>query len=190
MVRDSNLHRAQEDSAAAWAPVHAWRALGQLNAESAVKPLVDMLVWANEHDDDWAQDELPTVLGLIGPAALPELGALLDAGQHGNSMQNLAVLAVLAVAEHHPDSRNACIDLLAAQLARYKGNAPWKNGALVGALVELRAVDQTPLMAQVFAGNRVDLAVNGDWEDVQFELGLLATRQTPPRRWIQPGYQA
>ncbi|MEZ4717386.1 MAG: hypothetical protein R2851_15070 [Caldilineaceae bacterium] len=35
------------------------------------------------------------------------------------------------------------------------------------------ALDRAPLMEQAFAQDRVDLSVNGDWQEVQIELGLL-----------------
>jgi hypothetical protein len=34
-------------------------------------------------------------------------------------------------------------------------------------------------MHDAFAADRIDLSVNGDWEDVQVELGLLPARLTP-----------
>ena len=39
MTLDDELHGADSDSREVWAPLHAWRALGQLRAESAIKPL-------------------------------------------------------------------------------------------------------------------------------------------------------
>src|SRR5262249_56731171 len=38
MAMDEGLNYADSDSLEVWAPVHAWRALGQLHAESAVPP--------------------------------------------------------------------------------------------------------------------------------------------------------
>src|SRR5262249_22490558 len=76
MATDQELRWADSESQEVWAPLHAWRTLGQLRAESAIEPLL------REHetlieDDDWALEELPEVFGLIGPAALPPLAAYL-----------------------------------------------------------------------------------------------------------------
>ena len=39
MAIDNDLHHAEEESAEVWAPVHAWRTLGQLGAKEAAQPL-------------------------------------------------------------------------------------------------------------------------------------------------------
>ncbi|NJN21787.1 MAG: hypothetical protein HC812_12155 [Leptolyngbya sp. RL_3_1] len=49
------------------APIHAWRALGQLKAIAAIPVLIQVLV---QQDVDWCWEELPEVFGLIGPAAI------------------------------------------------------------------------------------------------------------------------
>src|SRR5579884_1437331 len=71
IATDRTLNRAPEDSTAVWAPMHAWRALGQLGAEAAIEPLIGMLEPLEE--DDWATEELPVVFGMIGPAAIEPL---------------------------------------------------------------------------------------------------------------------
>jgi hypothetical protein len=39
-------------------------------------------------------------------------------------------------------------------------------------------------MEEAFKADQVDLSVNGDWEDVQVELGVLPARLTPaPSPW-------
>ena len=52
------------DSKEIWAPVHAWRALGQVQAAEAIEPLLDLLEQAAKNDDDWALNDLPTVLAM------------------------------------------------------------------------------------------------------------------------------
>ena len=53
MACDARLHDAHSGSSAVWAPVHAWRALGQLRAEESIRPLLAVL---RERDDDEAVD--------------------------------------------------------------------------------------------------------------------------------------
>ena len=65
-----------------WATIHAWRALGQLRAESAVEPLLSLLHRIDDDQNDWVGEEIPQVMGMIGPAAIPALAAYLaDLGQ-------------------------------------------------------------------------------------------------------------
>jgi hypothetical protein len=44
-------------------------------------------------------------------------------------------------------------------------------------------VESAPVMEAAFAADRVDISINGDWEDVQVELGLLPERRTPKPRY-------
>ena len=67
MAIDEELNHADSDSLEVWAPVHAWRALGQLHAEAAIEPLISLFRTIDEDDNEWAEGELPTVFGMIGP---------------------------------------------------------------------------------------------------------------------------
>ncbi len=69
MATDEALNEADPESPEVWAPLHAWRALGQLHAVEAVEPLLEL--FDRLEDDDWVHEELPAVFGLIGPRALP-----------------------------------------------------------------------------------------------------------------------
>jgi hypothetical protein len=73
MATDEKLNKADPDSLESWAPIHAWRALGQLRAEAAIEPL--LALFDKLEDSEWVAEELPEVLGMIGPAALPALSA-------------------------------------------------------------------------------------------------------------------
>ena len=52
-----------------WAPVHAWRALGQLRAKEAIEPLLSLFHLIDEEDLDDVAEDGPVALGMIGPAA-------------------------------------------------------------------------------------------------------------------------
>jgi len=104
MAMDVSLHDAPEDSTRVWAPVHAWRTLGQMRAVSAIEPLIELLYRLDE-DDDWAGEELPIVLGLIGPTAItPLIAALNDAGR--GEWERVAVASSLSeIGRKHPQAR-------------------------------------------------------------------------------------
>ena len=55
MASDAGLNQADAASSEIWAPLHAWRALGQMRAEEAVLPLLALLR-ANEDDEAAAED--------------------------------------------------------------------------------------------------------------------------------------
>src|SRR5215218_8440609 len=73
MAFGPELNQAETESSAVWAPVHAWRTLGQLRAEAAIEPLLTLLSRIDEGQDDWIGEELPEVYEKIGPAAIPAL---------------------------------------------------------------------------------------------------------------------
>jgi HEAT repeat protein len=74
MSTDQELNIADLESTEVWAPVHAWRLLGLLQAEESVEPLMVLF----EADDDWAGEELPEMYGLIGRNAISALSKYLS----------------------------------------------------------------------------------------------------------------
>ena len=62
MLKDEELTWADSDSLEVWAPVHAWRILGQPQAIEAINPLLDILR---------ESEEIPYVYGMIGEDAIP-----------------------------------------------------------------------------------------------------------------------
>ena len=188
MVQDEELNWADEDSDEVWAPLHAWRALGQLQAVEAIIPLVKLLSRIDEHvNHDWEQSELPEVLAMIGPDALPSLEGFLVNPRHGDFSRWAAAEAIQKIGERYPDYRAECVALLTRQLAKYRKQSPTLNGGLVSTLYDLQAVEAADTMAAAFKANKVDVSILGDWEEVQIKLGLLSERITPaPRRgWLQ-----
>ena len=71
MATDDSLNFNDPNTTYVWAPLHAWRALGQLRAIQAIEPLITL--FHKLEDDDWANQDLPVVFGMIGKQALPFL---------------------------------------------------------------------------------------------------------------------
>src|SRR4051794_16468411 len=68
MACDAALNQAESTSSKVWAPMHAWRALGQMRAEQAVLPLLAHLRAAE--DAEAGALELPAVVGVRRPGAI------------------------------------------------------------------------------------------------------------------------
>ncbi len=183
MAVDPALHQAPERDRAAWAPVHAWRALGQLRASAAAEPLLALL--EQRMDSDWAYDELPLVLGMIGPAVLPSATLMLFDEEREEPVRVMAATVIAGVGLEYPERVDEAAAVLKTQLQDWATQSRWLNANLIAGLVELQAADAAPLMEAAYAAGAVDLDVWGDWEDVQVDLGLLEERTTPP-----PGYRA
>lgn len=168
-----------------WAPVHAWRAIGQLGAVEAVEPLTALLANADEDYDDYLLEEVPIVLGMLGDEMVPLALELLDDRSRGDWVRGAAAQALRHRAVRSPALRDEVVAALVTRLGRFAEEEPAYNSMLVGELIDLRAVEAAPLIEQAFAADAVDISMNGDWEDVQIALGLLATRRTP-----RPHYHA
>lgn len=185
MATDPALHAAAEWDTAGWATVHAWRALGQLEAEEAAGPLLALL--EREMENAWVHDEVPGVLGMIGPAALPGATLLLFDEGRGEELRLAAAGVIANVALEHPDRHDEAAAILATQLQDWPHQSRLLNAYLIADLAGLRHTDAAPLMEAAFAADAVDLEVMGDWEDVQVGMGLLEERITPPRgAWFDP----
>jgi hypothetical protein len=180
MATDEALHEADSESTEVWAPLHAWRALGQLRAVEAARPLLEL--FDRLEYDDWVHEELPDVVSLIGPAALPALAVYLADLSHTDSSRISAIASMEKIGKRWPDTRGETVALLEERLSRFEENEPDVNAFLVEALVELGAKEAAPLIARAFAEGYVDPIVMGDWEDVQIELGLKPPEEVAPKQ--------
>jgi hypothetical protein len=180
MATDEDLNWAYSDSLEVWAPIHAWRALGQLRAVAAVEPLLTL--FESLDDSDWVMEELPEVFAMIGPAALPALAAYISDVSHDVEARISAIPSVEKIGIRWPESRSACVALLMEQLEGFAENEPEINGFLVLGLVELHVTEAAQLIERAFAARRVDPTIMGDWVDVQVELGLLSPGEAEQRR--------
>jgi len=188
MVADEELNEAPGDSPEVWAPVHAWRALAALHVAEVMEPLLLML---DEPDpDDWAMNDLPDVAARVGPPAVPILARYLAAPPHTGWFSNSAADSLGKIGARHPEAREECIAVVADQLEQFEENDGDFNGFLLAALMDLKAVEQLPLIERAFAADAIDPMIAGDWNDVQVEFGL----KPPPKRtvpfWLREAHGA
>jgi hypothetical protein len=185
LATDLALNREDTARPDAWAPVHAWRALGQLRAEAAVQPLLELLYALNEDHNDWAREELPEVLAWIGPAALPALAAFLADDTRGLYPRAAIAEGLPMMVGQHRETRDQCVGILARLLEQAEQNDPSLNGFIVAALLDLEAAEAAPVMERAFAANAVDESIAGGWPEVAWELGVSDTPPAP-RRHVDP----
>ena len=182
MALDENLNMADSASKEVWAPVHAWRALGQLRAQAAIEPLLNLFRRIDENDDDWVGEDLPRAYGMIGATAIPALAAYLADKSHGLWARVGASSAVGKIGKQYPESRAESATALTRQLEHFSENDPVLNGSLLADLLDLNAVESAPVIERAFAAGTVEEEIAGDWEDVQVEFGLTDQRTTPKPR--------
>ena len=186
LAQDDELFWRDTDSLEVWAGIHAWRALAQLGDLRAIKPLIRLLLRQhpdNDFIDDWTSEDLPRALAHFGAAAVAPLGAFLADPQHGIWPRVAASSTLEYIGLKHPETRDACVELLAQRLEKHAKQPPELNASLIASMAELKAVERADVMEAAFAAEDVDLSVMGDWEEVQIRLGLLTERITPPPRY-------
>jgi hypothetical protein len=174
-----------EDAARGWAPVHAWRALGQLRAKEAIDPLI--CLFHGIRDNDWVIEEMPGVFAQIGPAAFLPLASYLRNGAFPTYSRLIAATAIKQMALSHPLVRDQAVDALAEQLRGFKQNSPGVNSVLIANLVDLAAIEHADLIHRTFAEGPVDRFLAGDWRDVKKKLRTSATATTQENITKCPG---
>ncbi len=183
VLQDEKLHHANSESPEVWGPLHAWRALGQLRAEAAIEPLLGLLHLVDDEDDDWVGEELPGIFGQIGAAAIAPLEQYAASAQSPMFARQAAADGLKEIGQQHPQAREAVVAALTRLLENYAqpGRDPGLNGFIILYLTELEAREAAPLMERAFAAGVVAEDIQGDWEDVQVELGLKERRTSQPK---------
>lgn len=176
MAIDKELLWGDSKNPATWAPIHAWRTLGQLQATAAIMPLMSLL----SEEDDWITEELPVVYGLIGVKAIPALAEYLGNKSHGVYPRINAAYSLERIGNTHPEARIASILALTHQLEKFASNDPELNGLLISYLVDLKAIESIATIRQAYNENYVDCTIMGDLEDVEIDLGFRDHRSQPP----------
>jgi len=173
-----------------YAPIHAWRALGQLQAEEAILPLIELVIWDENGDVDWIMEEIPTAMSLIGSAALPSLRENLLNTLEMEWAPVTFSHCLAEIAQAHPESKDVCVQALMEALDRYETTDSEVNAFFVTYLADLKALEAVPLVEKAFLAEKVSFSVDGDFEDFQIHMGLLEKRLTPPPRYQHWGDDA
>jgi hypothetical protein len=182
MATDEELNYSEPDSKQVWAPTHAWRALAQLKASSAIKPLLPLL---NNRDDEWISGDFPTICTMVGLDSIPFLKEFL-ADTNNDFFARIDVVRCLTdLTKKYPETHEDHLQVVVQQLEKFRDNDPIFNSFLVIALIDLQAVEQIDLIEQVFQADLVDTFVTGDWDDVQVDFGLKSAEEVYTRRLTQ-----
>jgi len=169
------------DTPAAYAPIHAWRALAQLGAVDAVQPLLDFQRQLEEQGDDWYLEEFHLVFGLIGPPAIESMAAFLADPSQGEFPRSKTAEGLAEIARRHPETRARVLEALTSVFAHHQKESGAVNGGIVGDLLDLHAVEAAEIIERAFAANVIDPTIVGDWGEVRRELGVLGLGLAPDK---------
>ena len=99
MIDDESLYDMDLFGAEGWAPIHAWRVLGQLRAAEAAEPLTRLLGRFETDDDDYTLEDIPTALAMIGAPAIAPLMTVIGDRDASEYVRMPAIRALAGVAE-------------------------------------------------------------------------------------------
>jgi len=177
MVQDRALNAGDPSTPHVWAPVHAWRALGQLGATAAADDLCRLCL--DNGLDDWVGEEVPVVFSRLGAGTLPTLARQLARKTEPEPGRMTLVQAVIEVGTAAPSARDDCVAILRDQLEHYADQDDGLNALIVNGLVDFEAREAIQTIRAAFAAEAVDIAMLGDVEDAEILLGLRGERDTP-----------
>ena len=184
MATDDELNRLPDDDLAVWAPVHAWRCLGQLKAEEAITPLIRY--YFGRRQSDWAMEELPWVLSLIGESAIAPLSKYLSARKNKVRGRVSALEGLDIIGRRNLNLKGKCLEVLVAQLSEYQRNSEEMNGFLASSVINLGGVQHAELIEAVYQSGRIDETICGTWPSVQVDLGLAKEEVFDPEELKLP----
>jgi hypothetical protein len=174
MATDLRLHAYNEDKPQAWAPMHAWRRLGQLEAKEAIKPLLEVFAIGNPFV---MMNDLPMVYSMIGPTAIPALADHLNEKWLSDFDRFITVACIRALAESSaPEIFDICEGILVDKLEKYQENSPTLNSVLIGALVGM-GTNAVSVIHAAYTAKKVDEQLAGTWKETAVKLGVRMSDQ-------------
>ena len=179
LVEEDSLRYSDDQHENEWVPLHAWRILGQLQTDKAIRPLINIFETSIEYEDDWAINELPAVMGMIGGSAIEALNEFMTNNNHQEFSRVIAADSLCQIAKRHPDSKNAVLRRYQNYLKQPDTSIDTFNGLLISSLLDLDARELINEIRDLFRQECVDLSIAGDIEDVEIELGFREQRETP-----------
>ena len=173
MAADSRL-RNLDSGRERWAPMHAMRVIGQLQAAEAAPALLLFLALASGDHDYFLSDEVPLVFAMLGPDAIPHLAMFLKDEKVPSDSRVLAGLSLSLIGGAHPESCEMAAGTLMAQLRRWETNTPELNAGLLVSLSELPEQPEgaLDLARAAFSADRVDADGGIDWMECQEAFGV------------------
>lgn len=177
MVSSDKLYFAKEANKY-FVPFHAGCAISQLKVADSEVLLINQCYRRQMYDMDVLAEVLPFYLGNFGLAAIPNLQLAMDKSEDP-FIRVIFSEALEAMAHQYPETRSQVIEVLAKNLENYDTLDEIDNAFLIHNLVELKAVEQLPLIKKAFDAEKVDWSYMGDYEEIEIAMGVKTERTTP-----------
>jgi hypothetical protein len=168
LATDERLLRANRVQPHEFAPIHAWRRLGQMRAKEAAQPLTVVLGLP----DPLIVEELPQVYALIGPEAIPTLADVLADSEELPFGRVTTLSCLRVMADEYPQVYDLCVSLMLAQLEQHAQNGVMLNSFLVQALVGMGVADAAELIVRAYSAGEIWTEIAGTLKDNLVKLGV------------------
>lgn len=155
ILQEKRYWEASDDTR--WMPVHAVKLLGIIADPQALPQLINALVLADEMDNDWIMEDLPTVFGRIGPPAIEPLIEFIQAHRGDSEFQWPRIDAadgLVAIAIHHQRERERVLPYLHELLS--EGEDMEFLGFVAIYLLDLNDPSSFPVLEEAFNKGLID----------------------------------
>lgn len=182
MVSDGRLHRDFEP--VCWAPVHAWRAVAQLDPGALIEPFIKLLDRLDHWHDDFGLEEAPVLLAHTGTMCLGPVGKLIRDQRRSLWARVAGVQTLKELGPLHPETHGEILELVTRQLDLAPYNDPILNAFLVGVILDLRLHEGRTAIENAYLSGFVDESVLGSLDEVLEEMSMTkeASRELTRKR--------
>ena len=127
-------------------------------------------------DDDWAADEVPVVLAMIGKPAMASVAKILQDNDAEESNRIAASKSLSEMIARHPELREEVLAQFRSYLVKPDIEEERLNGFVVSNLKDCKAVELMTEIRGLFRVDCLDQGITGDIEDVEIAVGLRDRR--------------
>jgi len=160
-----------DDDFAGDCSIHALRAATQLDPQVGLDTYIKLLCEFPE--DEYLREEVYGLSKQVGEIAIAPLTNIIDTYTDDPWLQIIGIGGLEEIGKAYPDLRDSCVQILIDKLKDYRDHKDdIVNSTLINSLIDLKAVEASDLIAEVFANAPIDEFVTGSWASVQVELGL------------------
>ncbi len=184
IINDIEIYGEDKDESKFFIPIHAWRALAQVNPSAdTIEFLLEFVKNPYLKNIDWFNDDFVSIIEAIGEPAIQPIDDLI--GKNGDNDSCVSAIEGLSrIPKTHSGLTNQCIAVVSKYFANYAAQDESVNGFLLIGLLELKAaLPNIDLIRAAFEADKIDEFCAGDLEDVEIELGLRIERTNPREVW-------
>lgn len=156
--------------------IHAWRAMAELDDSETLSELMTLSIECDLIEDEWFAADFPRLLGRLGMQTVILLREMVDEHPEFPSLAEGLVLGLPEMVRNSED-RTLAIDSLVTLLDHRDFDRSLR-ALVVGSLIKLEASETAEAIREQFVANRIDVSLQGDWEEVALAFGLRKKRET------------